>query len=50
MSFDITWATIGIGLLIFALRVCDMAMDTIRVLFVVRGRKLLAKLARQFDT
>jgi uncharacterized protein YebE (UPF0316 family) len=42
MSFEITWTTILIGSLIFALRVCDMAMDTIRVLFVVRGRKLLA--------
>lgn len=27
---------------IFALRVCDMSLDTIRVLFVVRGRKGLA--------
>jgi uncharacterized protein YebE (UPF0316 family) len=32
----------GMALLIFGLRVGDMALDTIRVLFVVRGRKLLA--------
>jgi uncharacterized protein YebE (UPF0316 family) len=31
-----------VALLIFGLRICDMAMDTIRVLFVVRGRRLLA--------
>ena len=30
------------ALLIFGLRVVDMALDTIRVLFVVRGRKGLA--------
>lgn len=29
-------------LVIFGLRVCDMALDTLRVLFVVRGRKPLA--------
>jgi hypothetical protein len=28
------------ALVIFLLRVCDMSMDTIRVLFVVRGKKL----------
>lgn len=28
------------ALLIFALRICDMSMDTLRVLFVVRGKKL----------
>ncbi len=42
MTFELSWAAIGIGLGIFALRVVDMSMDTIRVLFVVRGRKLLA--------
>jgi len=31
-----------IALSIFLLRVVDMSLDTIRVLFVVRGRKLLA--------
>ena len=31
-----------IALIIFFLRVVDMSLDTIRVLFVVRGRKLLA--------
>jgi uncharacterized protein YebE (UPF0316 family) len=30
------------GLIIFLLRICDMALDTIRVLFVVRGKKKLA--------
>ena len=30
------------GLTIFALRVCDMSMDTLRMLFVVRGRKPIA--------
>ncbi len=29
------------ALMIFALRVVDMALDTIRVLFVVRGKKLI---------
>ncbi len=33
---------IVVALFIFVLRICDMSMDTIRVLFVVRGRKLLA--------
>jgi uncharacterized protein YebE (UPF0316 family) len=28
------------ALLIFFLRICDMSMDTLRVLFVVRGKKL----------
>ena len=28
--------------LIFLLRVCDMTLDTLRVLFVMRGRKLIA--------
>lgn len=35
-------STLLIALSIFFLRVIDMALDTIRVLFVVRGRKLLA--------
>jgi len=30
------------GLTIFALRVCDMSMDTMRMLFVMRGRKPFA--------
>lgn len=30
------------GLLIFVLRVMDMSLDTLRVLFVVRGKKMLA--------
>jgi len=34
------------ALVIFLLRVCDMSMDTIRVLFVVRGKKLFVFIAR----
>lgn len=30
------------GLFVFAMRVTDMSLDTLRMLFVVRGRKLLA--------
>jgi uncharacterized protein YebE (UPF0316 family) len=30
------------GMTIFALRVCDMTCDTLRMLFVVRGRKAIA--------
>ncbi len=30
------------GLLVFALRVTDMSLDTLRLLFMMRGRKLLA--------
>ena len=30
------------ALLIFALRVCDMTLDTLRVLFVMRGKKKIA--------
>ena len=30
------------ALLIFALRVCDMTLDTLRVLFVMRGKKRIA--------
>jgi uncharacterized protein YebE (UPF0316 family) len=29
------------ALLIFFLRICDMSMDTLRVLFVVRGKRLI---------
>lgn len=42
MTFELTWTAVWISLGIFTLRVVDMSMDTIRVLFVVRGRKLLA--------
>jgi uncharacterized protein YebE (UPF0316 family) len=41
MSFIFTPAALLIALGIFALRICDMSLDTIRVLFV-RGRKGLA--------
>lgn len=35
-------STLLIALSIFLLRVVDMSLDTIRVLFVVRGRKMIA--------
>lgn len=38
----LTWTTVLVSLSIFFLRVIDMSLDTIRLLFVVRGRKLLA--------
>ena len=38
-----------VALLIFALRVADMALDTIRLLYVVRGRKFLAWLIGFFQ-
>lgn len=41
-TFDFSWSAILFALIIFVLRVVDMALDTIRVLFVVRGRRLLA--------
>jgi uncharacterized protein YebE (UPF0316 family) len=42
VKFSITTAGILTSLSIFGLRVMDMALDTIRVLFVMRGRRLLA--------
>jgi uncharacterized protein YebE (UPF0316 family) len=42
VEFSITTAGILTSLSIFGLRVMDMALDTIRVLFVMRGRRLLA--------
>ncbi len=42
MEFLLSPAAWLAALGIFALRVADMAMDTIRVLFVVRGKKALA--------
>jgi len=32
------------GVFVFAMRLIDMSLDTIRLLFVIRGRKLLAGL------
>ena len=37
-----TLLTLQSALLIFFLRVCDMSLDTVRVLFVMRGRKGIA--------
>jgi uncharacterized protein YebE (UPF0316 family) len=42
MDFSFAPAGLLIALSIFALRVGDMTLDTIRVLFVMRGRRLLA--------
>ncbi|MBA3074815.1 MAG: hypothetical protein FP831_14525, partial [Anaerolineae bacterium] len=38
------------ALLIFVLRVGDMALDTIRVLFVVRGKRLLVWILGLFQS
>jgi uncharacterized protein YebE (UPF0316 family) len=35
---------VAAGLLVFALRLTDMSLDTLRVLFMMRGRKLVAGL------
>jgi uncharacterized protein YebE (UPF0316 family) len=42
MDFSFAGAGLLVALWIFALRVADMTLDTIRVLFVMRGRRLLA--------
>lgn len=42
MSFDLSPAILLVAAGIFLLRIGDMSLDTIRVLFVVRGRKGLA--------
>ncbi len=42
MSFEITPTVLLVAAGIFLLRIGDMSLDTIRLLFVVRGRKALA--------
>jgi uncharacterized protein YebE (UPF0316 family) len=42
MDFSSIAGGLLIALWIFALRVADMTLDTVRVLFVMRGRRLLA--------
>ncbi|HMN11038.1 MAG TPA: DUF5698 domain-containing protein [Bellilinea sp.] len=42
MNFGSSSSVVLIALSIFLLRVVDMSMDTLRVLFVVRGKKLLS--------
>ncbi len=42
MTSIITTQAVFSALLIFALRVCDMTLDTLRVLFVMRGKKKVA--------
>ncbi len=39
-TFELTSQTIGIAVLIFVLRVLEMSLDTLRVLFTLRGKKL----------
>lgn len=41
MDLGITQEILITGIAIFLLRIIDMAMDTLRVLFVVRGKKLI---------
>jgi uncharacterized protein YebE (UPF0316 family) len=42
MSFEINASILVGALLILVARICDMSLDTIRVLFVMRGKKGLA--------
>lgn len=42
MEAIFNYSPVVAALVIFVLRICDMALDTIRVLFVVRGKKKLA--------
>ena len=42
LSLEFTWTAVVVALSIFALRVVDMSLDTIRLLYVVRGKKLLS--------
>jgi uncharacterized protein YebE (UPF0316 family) len=42
LSLEFTWTAVLVALSIFALRVVDMSLDTIRLLYVVRGKKLLS--------
>ena len=41
MNLGITHEILITGIAIFLLRIVDMSMDTLRVLFVVRGKKLI---------
>lgn len=51
MNLDFfTWAGLGSALLIFCLRVADMSLDTIRVLFVVRSNRRIAWILGFFQT
>ncbi len=42
LSLEFTWTAVVVALSIFALRVVDMSLDTIRLLYVVRGKKTLS--------
>ena len=42
LSLEFTWTAVVVALSIFALRVVDMSLDTIRLLYVVRGKRLLS--------
>ncbi len=50
MEFDFSLQALLGTLLIFSLRVTDMSLDTLRVLFVIRGRKPLAWLLGFFQS
>lgn len=39
MLESLSLSPVGIALAIFLLRVCDMSLDTMRVLFIVRGKR-----------
>ena len=49
MDFQLTGSILLSALLIFVARICDMSLDTIRVLFVMRGRKSLAWILGFFE-
>jgi uncharacterized protein YebE (UPF0316 family) len=42
LSLEFTWTAVVVALSIFALRVVDMSLDTIRLLYVVRGKRMLS--------
>src|SRR5512147_6704 len=42
MEADMVTTPLVAGLFVFTMRVIDMSLDTLRLLFVMRGRKLLA--------
>ena len=46
---DLTAGLLG-GLLIFAARVCDVSMGTIRVIYMLRGRRLISAVIAAFES
>lgn len=49
MDFTVSKDLIIGGLAIFLLRICDTSMDTLRVLFVVRGKKSIVWVLEFFN-